>query len=579
MRTSVHALGIGMLVATAVVGCGAAPNESGSESPTLAPSLDRLQSLDYDLAPGATGEDVRVLHAYLAQYGYFPNPALAQAFPAWRPIVAEGPADAAVYDEHTAAAIRHLQGTARLDVNGIVDDRTRAILRTARCGIPEGIQQVDPDDKFAVLGAKWFGSNVTWRVVSAPPGISLTDMRNAVINASATWAAETSRTFSEVGSNENITIDTLGFGGNTLGQTAITYNPGSNIIHSNTWIDTTHAWSVATPTPAGKYDLYSTVLHEMGHAIGLKHSALGTDTGGAVMSPLLAQATQKRWPQLDDKVAISATYDAWDTGMGQSAVDIGAGLDGSVWIVKSNNQVWKWNGPGTTTFTQDTGGMAALRIAVDFMGIPWVIRTDSRIFRKQTGSPTIGSWVEVAGNGFAQDIAVGSDIICDGSGCHQTSAAWVIGTGGADGNIFKLVNSVWTMDQSGGAAQRIAVSAYGKPMVTTSSGGIYRYSTNDPMTGSWGTPLPGAARDIGIGPVSFENGVERRYAWVIGTGQGPDTGIYAFDDQQGCGDPNCEPPQVLTWVQLPGNASVISVGPNGNPWVVTSGGFVFKTIK
>ncbi|HEY4645676.1 MAG TPA: peptidoglycan-binding domain-containing protein, partial [Steroidobacteraceae bacterium] len=107
----------------------------------------RLEALDKDLSIGATGEDVRTVHTYLSQYGYFPNAKLARRYPAWRPIVATAPA-AGVYDEHTAQAIRALQHAEGLVATGIVDATTREVLKTARCGVPDGMPEFDPSNKF-----------------------------------------------------------------------------------------------------------------------------------------------------------------------------------------------------------------------------------------------------------------------------------------------------------------------------------------------------------------------------------------------------------------------------------------------
>ena len=64
------------------------------------------------------------------------------------------------------------------------------------------------------------------------------------------------------------------------------------------------SWSVSEVTPSSAFDLDSVVLHEVGHAVGLGHSA----ESSAVMSPTIARQVQRRTPTADDIAGIQSLY-------------------------------------------------------------------------------------------------------------------------------------------------------------------------------------------------------------------------------------------------------------------------------
>jgi len=93
------------------------------------------------------------------------------------------------------------------------------------------------------------------------------------------------------------------------------------IIESDIFFNTAFQWSVAGLGQAGRYDLESIALHEVGHLLGLGHSALGetelTSSGGrrvlgkrAVMFPIAYPAgnIEDRALKADDKAGIADIY-------------------------------------------------------------------------------------------------------------------------------------------------------------------------------------------------------------------------------------------------------------------------------
>jgi peptidoglycan hydrolase-like protein with peptidoglycan-binding domain len=160
-------------------------------SPTEGPQIP-----EQDLAPGSHGEGVRAVHAYLAKFGYLPNPDLQRQYPAWRPITPDLPADPSVYDQHSAAAVRALQAGSNLSVTGVVDSATRALMRLPRCGVPDGISDSDPANKFALLNERWSERTVSWRLVNAPV-LNTTVVRQAIAGALSTWTNNSLELFRE----------------------------------------------------------------------------------------------------------------------------------------------------------------------------------------------------------------------------------------------------------------------------------------------------------------------------------------------------------------------------------------------
>lgn len=69
-------------------------------------------------------------------------------------------------------------------------------------------------------------------------------------------------------------------------------------------LDAYTAWAWGDTTPVGYYDLPSTMLHELGHALGLDHSG----TPGSTMLPALGTGQQMRTITADDTAGVLALY-------------------------------------------------------------------------------------------------------------------------------------------------------------------------------------------------------------------------------------------------------------------------------
>lgn len=202
-----------------------------------------------------------------------------------------------------------------------------------------------PLDAYLKLGASVDGRivDVTWRSpvryfvseVDAPE-VPAGELRAAIARAAATWQAVPSATvqfdYQGMTSAPPGLVDgrtTLGFLDRpdldrVLASTSFLIDTTNGaIVEADVFFNTRFPWSVSPQGEAGRVDLESVVLHELGHLLGLGHSAIGeTDrasTGGrrgvasgAVMFPIAmtAGAIADRVLQPDDVAGVSDLYPA-----------------------------------------------------------------------------------------------------------------------------------------------------------------------------------------------------------------------------------------------------------------------------
>jgi hypothetical protein len=182
--------------------------------------------------------------------------------------------------------------------------------------------------RWARVPVRWFATD------RGVPGVSAADFQAAMTRAFATWEAVPTAsirfqfagfTGAEPGVDDDISV--LGFRDEpglerVLGATGFVVDAFTGeIIESDIFFNAAFAWSTSTPGDPARFDLESVAVHEIGHFLGLGHSALGETelqpqggrrvlASGSVMFPISMGRgrTLDRELQPDDIAGVSDLY-------------------------------------------------------------------------------------------------------------------------------------------------------------------------------------------------------------------------------------------------------------------------------
>jgi peptidoglycan hydrolase-like protein with peptidoglycan-binding domain len=508
-----------------------------------------LQNLSSDLRIGASGEDVRTVHRYFQRYGYFPSSNLSSEYPEWQPVVAQDPAFDDVFDERTQQAVLQLQYQAGIEQTGVVDAATRDALRLERESVIDRIDALVANtmvEKFSYPSGAGTVSptlGITWRAnTPTDDNLSLTQVRDAIRAALNTWKAETNLSFTEVQNNNQVTMD---FRFQALGVDG-PYSAQTPVLGSNVTFDSNDTFTIGGA--GGTFDLQTVALQAIGRALGLGLSSVS----GAVMHTTLSSGSTKRILSLDDKVAISALYDAWvvKPGVGR---DITAGPGGAndVWAIgdaaapEGAFTIHKWNGSDWDYIT----GMGGKRISGGLNNL-WVIANDNTLRQRNSN----GTWTNRGG--CAKDIAAGI----------TTNDVWVIACGNDD-RVFKWnpANLSW-VPANNGIGKKIAVTRAGIPWLVNGINEVWERTSTSATNGTWiERPTDSCANDIGA----------LDHVWVsscIGAAGGGRPAVWNTQSAVG------NAPARAEWKFVDGGAVQIADATNG-PWAINDAKVVFQRTK
>ncbi|KAF3773975.1 Matrix metalloproteinase-21 [Nymphaea thermarum] len=232
-----------------------------------------------------------------------------------------------VFDEDLEAALKKYQLFFSLNATGVLDTATVHQLIQKRCGVPDIIKDLAP--------AKFHRINVTGNSSSSlyslgnkrwPPSsmrllydisenehmpFPIADLRPVIREAFETWALYSPFDFTETSIDRNAQLHVGFYKGRHLNcpipfegpndMLAHGFYPRSGKLHINADI----IWAIdpeILKDTENSYDVQSVALHEIGHVLGLRHSAVPE----AIMYPSLDSQTRKVDLHGDDIAGINA---------------------------------------------------------------------------------------------------------------------------------------------------------------------------------------------------------------------------------------------------------------------------------
>lgn len=191
------------------------------------------------------------------------------------------------FDTDLAEAVKKFQRFHGLEATGVIDQETRETMEMPRCGVPDltGGQEVHAQGvaRFVTSGGKWPSNNLTYRFVNGTSDLAGEAERDIVRQAFDIWAEVTPLRFTEVSGSASADF-LISWVTGDHGDGSPFDGPGHVLAHAffpppvnphpgiagDLHFDDAEMWKAVGET--GGIDLLTVAIHELGHALGLRHS-------------------------------------------------------------------------------------------------------------------------------------------------------------------------------------------------------------------------------------------------------------------------------------------------------------------
>ncbi|XP_057305931.1 72 kDa type IV collagenase-like [Hydractinia symbiolongicarpus] len=189
-------------------------------------------------------------------------------------------------------AVKSYQEFSGLPQTGVVDAETKKEMKKPRCGMSD--LQISTNAYFKTT-TKWHKSKLTYYIYKGASDMAMFNIRKFLRWSFGVWAEVTNLEFEEIyedkadmriGWEKGNHGDGSSFDGSG-GTLAHAFYPPHGILH----FDGAETWGRGL---AGT-DFYSVAIHEIGHALGLKHSKVR----GSIMWPTYSRLTKLHQDDID----------------------------------------------------------------------------------------------------------------------------------------------------------------------------------------------------------------------------------------------------------------------------------------
>ncbi|CAH0604427.1 unnamed protein product [Chrysodeixis includens] len=232
--------------------------------------------------------------SFLKKYGYLPEE--------------QGDADFAYTPQSLSEALRKMQAFAGLPETGALDDDTKKLFRTKRCGVKDiDSSPSSPRSKRYILQQAWDKKHITYRVVNGSSTLGKSRVEQLMEVGLEMWAPHGALSFSRVDSGRGDIQVT--FVGGDHGDGFPFDGPGRVVAHAfppphgAMHFDDDELWGDNPEEDEEDVtDFFAVAVHEIGHALGMSHS----NVKASVMYPYYQVPVERL--HMDDILGMQELY-------------------------------------------------------------------------------------------------------------------------------------------------------------------------------------------------------------------------------------------------------------------------------